>query len=74
MRNAIPRESEAVLVLDPADETEFKSTLVEAFEAVKAEYATTDPELSLSCETEATTVTHAMPEEDQLAVLMAGCK
>ena len=71
LRNAIPRESEAVLVLDPADETEFKSTLVEAFEAVKAEYATTDPELSLSCETEATTVTHAMPEEDQLAVLMA---
>lgn len=71
LRNAIPRESEAVLVLDPADETEFKSTLVERFEAVKAEYATTDPELSLSCETENTTVTHAMPEEDQLAVLMA---
>ena len=61
LRNAIPRESEAVLVLDPTDETKFKSSLREAFEAVKSEYATTDPELSLSCETETTTVTHAMP-------------
>ena len=71
LRNAIPRESQAVIVLDPADETAFKSTLVEAFQSVKAEYATTDPELNLSCETEDTTVTHAMPEEDQLAILMA---
>ena len=71
LRNAIPRESQAVIVLDPADETAFKSTLVEAFQSVKAEYATTDPELNLSCETQETTVTHAMPEEDQLAILMA---
>ncbi len=71
LRNAIPRESEAVLVLDPADETAFKASLVEAFNAVRSEYATTDPELSLSCESEAVNATHALPEEDQLAILMA---
>ena len=71
LRNAIPRESEAVIVIDPADETALKSVMVEAFGAVKAEYATTDPELHLACESQPMTVTHALPEEDQLAILMA---
>tara|TARA_B100001057_G_scaffold498090_1_gene604063 strand:+ start:279 stop:1823 length:1545 start_codon:yes stop_codon:yes gene_type:complete len=71
LRNAIPRESEAIIVMDPADEKDLKSTLMSAFEGVKSEYSKTDPDLILSCTVQKTTVTHAMPEEDQLAVLMA---
>ena len=71
LRNAIPRESSAQLVLAPEDETDLKAALVSSFQAIKQEYKTTDPELNFTCSSTDVTATSAMNEEDQLALLMA---
>jgi len=71
LRNAIPRESEAIIVLDPQDETTFKQSMLTAFQQIQAEYQTTDPGLQIACTSQPNTASSCMPEEDQLAILMA---
>lgn len=51
LRNAIPRESVAVIVIDQQDNTAIQQQLSELAAALKAEYKTTDPSLELSFET-----------------------
>lgn len=70
LRNAIPRESRVLLVLDGADFEDFKSAMEAYFEGVRAEYATTDPDLALAIE-QVVTPAEAMPEDVQEALLLA---
>lgn len=49
-RNAIPREAEAVVVLQPADEGSFRDAADLAFAALRDRYAETDGEIALSVE------------------------
>jgi dipeptidase D len=70
LRNAIPRESRAVLALAAEDVADFREAMIAYFEGVKAEYATTDPDLELvmeACEAPE----EAMPEDVQEALLLA---
>lgn len=71
LRNAIPRESQAVVALHADDETALKTSLVNHFRSISDEHNTTDPELRISCERTENISNHAMPEDDQLAILMA---
>ncbi|MCF4101359.1 aminoacyl-histidine dipeptidase [Gillisia sp. M10.2A] len=50
LRNAIPRESVAVVVVDDFQTKAFKSELEKGMEAIKAEYASLEPNLKLSIE------------------------
>ena len=50
LRNAIPRESVALVVVPNAMEAEFKSTLATLQVELAAEHGTTDPNLELVCE------------------------
>jgi len=50
LRNAIPRESVALVVVPNAMEAEFKSTLTTLQVELAAEHGTTDPNLELVCE------------------------
>ena len=50
LRNAIPRESIAVVVVPIPDEEEFKNFIRMEEEVLKAEYHSTDPNLSLALE------------------------
>ena len=50
LRNAIPRESVALVVVTNAMEAEFKSTLTTLQVELAAEHGTTDPNLELVCE------------------------
>ena len=71
LRNAIPRESQAVIALHAEDETALKTALANHFRSISEEYKSTDPELRASCEKIESVSEHAMPEDDQLAILMA---
>lgn len=71
LRNAIPRESTVHLVCDPEDVMGFEAAIAESFEAIRAEYRSTDPDLNYACQTTTSTAEHAMAEDDQLALLMA---
>lgn len=51
LRNAIPRESVAIVALPEAEASAFQALLEEFQEIVKAEYQTTDSELAVICET-----------------------
>lgn len=50
LRNAIPRESVAVVAVPEASASAFQALLEEFRQMVKAEYQTTDPELVVVCE------------------------
>ncbi len=70
LRNAIPRESTATLALAAEDVDGFRSAMTAYFEGVKAEYATTDPDLTLVLN-EVDAPAGALPEELQEALLLA---
>ncbi|MEJ2884779.1 aminoacyl-histidine dipeptidase [Pedobacter sp. GR22-6] len=48
LRNAIPRESKAVVVLDKADEQSFKSFLAQFQNTIQAEYRSIEPGLKIN--------------------------
>jgi dipeptidase D len=50
LRNAIPRESKAELVLPEAEASGFEAFIKDIEKELKAEHATTDPNLSISCQ------------------------
>lgn len=50
LRNAIPREAFATVVVDIAKATEFENHIQELGAAIKQEYSTTDPNLQISAE------------------------
>lgn len=70
LRNAIPRESTAHLAVHPEDREELKAVLRDHFEAIRAEHASTDPDLALEIQ-EAGAPASAMPEGEQEALLLA---
>ncbi|NQX90956.1 MAG: M20/M25/M40 family metallo-hydrolase [Flavobacteriales bacterium] len=51
LRNAIPRESNAIITLPTTSDDKFKSHLEEVSSVIKAEYDFTDPHLSIHLET-----------------------
>ncbi len=72
LRNALPRESRAVLVLDPADRDAWESAVRASWEEIAAEYARTDGGLAYSItDLPAEAATEVLPEEVQEALLMA---
>jgi len=48
LRNAIPRESVSVVLVDKTKEAQFQSRLTELIKIIKAEYALTDAQLDIS--------------------------
>lgn len=70
LRNAIPRESSALLALAADDVADFKEAMAAYFEDVKAEHSTTDPDLTLVM-ADAQAPAEALPEATQEALLLA---
>ncbi len=50
LRNAIPRESVAVVVLPQSDAAAFADSIAAQSETIRSEYASTDPDAELFCE------------------------
>jgi dipeptidase D len=72
LRNALPRESRAVLVLDAEDREAWARAVAEAWREVAAEHALTDPGLAYSItDLPETAATGVLPEDVQEALLMA---
>jgi dipeptidase D len=68
LRNAIPRESAAVVVV-PEDKVAALNALIESeSQAIRAEYATTDPELEIECQ-DSDTPDHVIPAALQTKLL-----
>ena len=70
LRNAIPRESKTTLVCAQEDLAALESALTESRDTLSAEYATTDPDLTVEW-TSVALPSHVMGEEDQYALLLA---
>ena len=70
LRNAIPRESRSVVVLAQSDLDALRSTSESSNDILKAEYATTDPDLVLEWAA-ADLPSHVMGEDDQYALLLS---
>ncbi len=68
LRNAIPRESFAIVVVPSANEKAFSNFAVAQQGILKAEYRTTDPEIQVVLEKTETPAT-VMAEKDQSALL-----
>jgi len=74
LRNAIPRECFAVVVLPKAQEGEFKNYIHKFAETIKAEYRTTDPELNVVCEdTDVPTQVMAVQIQKKWLSVIAAC-
>jgi dipeptidase D len=74
LRNAIPRESFAVVAVPDSQNTPFEAYIKKQFEEIRSEYTTTDPDLSISLE-KTTAPAQVMQEEFQDALIGAiyGC-
>lgn len=70
LRNAIPRESKITLVCAQQDLSALETALTESRDTLKAEYATTDRDLTVEWSSSALP-SHVMGEEDQYALLLA---
>ena len=70
LRNAIPREAEATIVISNSDIDELKSSINSTSTALLAEYKATDPDLNISL-VETNFPSHALPEDTQNALLLA---
>jgi len=73
LRNAIPRESNAIVVVDGDKTTEFKNYISEQEAVLKAEYATTDPNLVVELKSEnlPEKVMNALEQDKLLAAIYA---
>ena len=70
LRNAIPREAHALIIITEQDVKAIEEALNNTKEDITSEYKTTDPNLSISWERESTP-TQALPEEVQNVLLLA---
>lgn len=70
LRNAIPRESVANLIISPTDIPDFMSYVEELSDDLRNEFKTTDPDMEIVME-ESAAANQAMHTEDQLAFLNA---
>ena len=70
LRNAIPRESTAVVVCQESDLKQFFTTAESAFDDIREEFKTIEPNLRLSIDP-ADTPLHTMPANDQAGLLRA---
>lgn len=70
LRNAIPRESTAVVVLAQADQSNLQTALQASTKVMKEEHALTDSDLRFEWE-DAVLPTSVMSEDDQYALLLA---
>ena len=70
LRNAIPRESEAVVVVDDFQVKAFKSELEDEIEAIKAEFSNLEPNLKVTI-TETEVPAKVMEAEAQSQILKA---
>ena len=75
LRNAIPRESMAVVLIPESRQSEFQSWLEQESNVLRAEYHTTDPGLEISSKPAETAPESVVPEELQrtLLAVMANC-
>lgn len=71
MRNAIPREAFAIVLVPEASVAEVKELVSTVYKEVKAEYAATDPDLAISFEDVPVTPSEYIEEEKALAFLRA---
>lgn len=69
MRNAIPREAAALVLVPDACVAKVKESVSSAYKEIKAEYAVADPDLSISIE-EATKMPSSYIEEGQALAFM----
>jgi dipeptidase D len=65
LRNAIPREAWAIVILNPSEEEGFSELIQKAFEKIKEEYAAIETEASLSIEKSDDPATTALAPESQ---------
>ena len=74
LRNAIPRESNALIVIDENKATDFQNFIREQEAVLKAEYASTDPNLVLELESEdlPDQIMNAL-EQDKLLAAIYSC-
>jgi len=70
LRNAIPRESEAVVLIDDFQIKAFESELLEDFEAIKIEFAKLEPKMKLEL-LKVETPTKVMDSDTQETILKA---
>jgi len=70
LRNAIPRESEAVVLIDDFQIKAFESELLEDFEAIKIEFAKLEPKMKLEL-VKVETPTKVMDSDTQETILKA---
>ncbi|WP_034920552.1 aminoacyl-histidine dipeptidase [Gillisia sp. CAL575] len=70
LRNAIPRESEAVVLIDDFQIKAFESELMEDFEAIKIEFAKLEPKMKLEL-VKVETPTKVMDSDTQETILKA---
>jgi dipeptidase D len=71
LRNAIPRESVAMVVVPKATSANFRKWLAEESATIQKENAETDPKLQVTCESVATSVQHVLPNKIQSALFSA---
>jgi dipeptidase D len=65
LRNAIPREAWATVILEPSDQGRFSDLSQEAFEKIKAEYAAVEKEAAFSSEKQSDSPTTALTQDSQ---------
>lgn len=70
LRNAIPRESVAVLVINRSESETFRSFVEDYLKVIKAEFASIEPRLSIECE-ECELPPAIMPDRDFRAMVNA---
>jgi dipeptidase D len=70
LRNAIPRESEATIIVADIDLADLKSSIDSTSSELISEYKVTDPKLKISLEP-TDFPSHALPENTQNALLLA---
>ncbi|RMA58607.1 aminoacyl-histidine dipeptidase [Ulvibacter antarcticus] len=71
LRNAIPRESSAVIVISEANSKKVPSELNRIKDAILSEYKTLEEKLSISIEKNSSLPSKVMKKEDQTAILNA---
>tara|TARA_R110002072_G_scaffold138653_3_gene281991 strand:- start:35 stop:1492 length:1458 start_codon:yes stop_codon:yes gene_type:complete len=70
LRNAIPRESNAILAIDKSRIADFKAHIASMTEGLKSEFSTTDPDLEISI-SETDLPEMLMDKEDQKRFILA---
>lgn len=75
LRNAIPRECQATVVMDASHASVLESAFAAMAAALKKEYSATDPQVEITCVATGPTTVHVLQADVQAALLAAisGC-